>query len=736
MAEVPVYTSKSTNVPSGTSFSISPTAPKSGLVLALEGAANIGKAWENELAKTAAQEDAVRSVKAEGEFELGLQEYAGTLDPTDPGYHQKLSDRAARLRDETAGKAGFALSKSSDDYQARTTQITTGFLRQGLAERQKTLVTDAIDARENAQNAALLGIQNDPDHPEAYLAKFSDQAARLNQGIPPHIREKLDGKFGDAAVSAQALGYAAQGRGDEARKLLNSAEGLSPQARAEALGKVSTMEAAARAELAREHAQVVADEQNLILAGGGSMERIDQMKAQGVFEQRPSSEAMLRSSLINRRRQEANDARQMAVAQATLAAAQERLVYERRKDAIEGINNPQKGIDEAVALGLLQGTYSTDFSTTEGKRLLALTTARGYLPKAIRHEMDAKSQSASPADQLDAFKMYQAIRGSNPNAPLPENPRLELMAGLAHLGMSEDQILSGANITLNRSQGEREDLNQQFNQKTADLNKNGSEEWIALAAKATGFDESAVSPQLLAEFRNATRTFYQLSGGNFEASAAAAGQRVLSQGWRPDALAPGQDPVARPASPTNLLKAGSPIAKNLDEATIRTAQGEALKTFMTRNNILPDPAPGDEKKDPWAVSETGVPPYDLVADDVTTRQMKAGQAPEYLLYRRNEYGVLSPAMDARGNYIRLPLMDEKTLGAQPSVAKILRANEVEGLKARIRELGRQAGAIQQVTKGTGRGPGRALTEEEAARLADLNAQIRVLKRDAAPGNEQ
>lgn len=674
---------------------------------------------QKDKAESAAR-DGLRSVEAEGKYQMGLQEFSSTLDPEDPDYVTKFTEHANELRDDAVANTPFELEDAKTDFVRRTTGYTMNALSQGLAQRRQLLAEKAITVRDRSENATLNAIRANPDAADAVLADHGEQAARFNLGIPPHVREKMDNSFADQAVVSHALGYADKGDFERARQVLASADGVDPKTIASANAQIRTVEGEQRSERRRQNSFIIADLSEQIASGSlTNPKELDRYAEAGVFNENPIQKVTLLRQIQTEQRRQAAEARAEARQTSMLAALQ-------GPDYSDP--NSQKTVDLTWKRGLASQNIPMDADDPNFLRYAKTFVANGVTPTPVKNYLERMSQSSDPADMSRAAKLYMGLRQAGPNNPMPKNETMEQVS----------YYVEKANVPLDKAiemvaaaNGNRPDTaaaTARFNDFARDLNKDAGKGWAKRAGEALGVDEDLVTPSMIDQYVDISKRFFLANGQNFDAATGAAATAMQNRSGFGTTSVGGADTLTHFPVET-MTRVASPGATPLfDQKEITKIYDDAIRQMLAA--APPAVLAGD--KDPWAVSSTGVKPYEMLADDTTRDEAAANKRLTYRLYKRNEYGAMEPARDGQGKFIRVPVMDDATFRAQAPVKARIDAGTVEAAQQRRAELERERWAIDHPMKGGKIKP--VITPEEAARLKAIDEELSTIpKQDTLSG---
>lgn len=721
--------------------------------------------------------DSLKSVDAEMKFQVGLQKWMETADMEAPDFSDQLLSHSKELSAGLVESAGFGMRESSADFQRRVSSYTVNTMSHAFAEKRKALAVRALEMRENVENETLNSIAMDPDNYDSYLAAHAQKAGRVNTGISPSARARMDEDFADNAIKMRAKGLVAAGRDQEAVALIQANPSMDPALTLSLIKRSRTegkKAAASRGVAATSNLDAV---EKLIDSGEISTEAeiraalkqaapatrvspkdddertpVTELKSGAGYDYSNPPDAELLARKVEtaeeaEARYEDNVQRLLKRAKNVdgkkekAADDQARLIDGFYKGGGKSWNEPnsQGAVNQLYEDWLIQETRETgEAPQLETQLDVAATFAkRGYIPDIVSDQMKFGSTSADPERVKDAVQTYLTIHASNPDMPLPKMMEGEQALALIKAGLPQHEALvlvsnrSGASI----DRDEKEGLRTTFREESKTGTTKDREAFWKIVAEKFKVDPEIVSsdPKFKQSLMSLTEEFYILNGGNADAAVAAASEAMQKRSGYAVSDVGGRRHIARYAT-ESMINAYVPRSRDYDVEVVTDAMNTATRNNLIKQGATPYASVGADK---WAVDEQKVPPFVLQADQITKKEIEAGARPSYPVLVRNGYGMLVPVKGKDGNFIRQAILDDEEFRKVPEVKE--REEELLSAGAAARAATRAArkaaleGDVLMQKQLSTRGRKPVVGKDILGRPTNVNAMARWERGEAAKG---
>lgn len=652
--------------------------------------------------------DDLTLVKAQGEFNRSVQEGVAELDPLQAGY----ADRVQAVFDEARARAletDFETQEAGEALNLALTRASEQGVTSAMADRREALNAEGLRMREQAEDAFLAAVRQDPDNVETHAAAFANQAEAINASLTPEQVRELSEVTGDRTILAQAEGLALQGRVDEARAVLDAEqENLTPETFRAAKQRVRSIEQDQLNQHRAAAANKITDLEIRIIDAQDT-QTLSQLRAeveQGgedeLFKGRPGARATLIRQIESKR-------------QGLIKAQQD--VGTALLEVESGLGNTsQKRAD--LAFSAYMNSVGDDLSAQDRLRAGAeFASKSGFLPSEFKNVVESAERRPEPELLATAASIHQAAKSANPNVDTGAGDRVKAAAVMSEtFGMSVEDAaaLTVENLPDNAElKARREQFDEQFADFDAAefLRENDAVTESFLGLGVFGSD-AQVPAQAQSDFERMLRSAYDLSGdpeiarhvalnrfgevyGDTGVGGTLATTKFPAEQALPSAMAANLSREER----TELLNGDVQrlmADREIVPGVISPERPGALETFTALTGIATAPfGPSGvvpaveafrkrlEEGGGPVVDASGVPEFSLSADDRTTREIVSGRQPTYRLNVRNSYGALVPV----GRYV-LPTAEE--MASMPEYEAIVKRREGQVESRReVQELQRE-----------------------------------------------
>jgi hypothetical protein len=642
------------NRASSAAASTAPNVVNSGR--ALQTAARATQAIGDELFRNTLRKDNLNATKAEARFDRRVQERLAELDPTASDYDQEVQEVLQEERQGTLEDAQIETQRAYDELSTNLSVRSEGERAIATDQRRVALEDEALDTLSEAQNQALAKIRNDPDGADAYIAEFQTRANRLKEAISPEQHDDIDRAAAVSATVARVEGLAQEARYEEARKLAEEQAGsMDPETFRSTKRRIREIQNQARQDfLSDTAAQVTNLEIGIVDASSeaglsGIRQRIESLNQEGFFQGRQHK----RAALI----------KQIEAKRGRLRTGQEELGVALAKFDSGTGNDTQKEAD--LVWGVYSDKLPEDASAADRiDHAVNFASKSGYLPTEFKRLVENAERVTNQPDLLaTAAQVYDRASADDAQIDMGlrnrENSRVRLTATYQDvMGTSYEDAanLVNENIPDAAKLKERREV---FDEEVDDLDFNNL---IGDALDQGGFlgigdlDAEDVSARARAEYERALRVNYEMSG-DMEIATAAASRRFRERYGTtrvgdveqvtmhpPERFFPGAiNSLLTPDQKATIIT--QDVEQSLQELGVTPGIVVGQEGVGTERpglgQQLPSPSQEGEQK-LFAVDESGVPAYRLVADDRTERALARGEPPSYEVRVRNDFGVLVP----------------------------------------------------------------------------------------------
>lgn len=644
-----------------------------------QAANNLGE----EIQRNQIRRDRLQAATMQAQYETEVQTQIAELDPTAPDYEQQVQAVTAATRNDFIQRAEFQTQEIAEAFSAQLEITNAGLLGRAVGERRQVMAQEALELAEGHINTFENQVRADPEAVDLYRQATQRRLDELEGVIPHEQHDNIQRGMDAAAIRGEALGLADEGRYQAARSLLDGEDAqrlISGSGQQTIRNQIRTIRNQRRSD-ARRAAALTADQLDLQIAQAstiGELDAVEQdfqaLQERGAFASNPGAAATLQRRLDNQRSAFVEESRAQTEA------------LERYSSGLG--HDTQEQADRAWQE--LYGQDAPESTAQLADRVGRFTEQSGRLPTPIEQMID-RAERSSNADQLAlAAQVVDNVDArTNGAVDTGAGDRIEQVRTRARtLGID---YTAAAQQVLDLSPGDRQEIERRrevFDQEilpdtSPDVMVDELNDVFGSGGHLFGTFGGLTADDIPAEaftfFEQAFRQAYELSGDQDLARRTAAEQTRRRYGV---------SDLAGPASGPGVM--ANPPERHMGNAQTRQRFTRDQLSQIARTEVQGILGEAGIFGEDFASVDADIPPWQLVPDDQTERDLRNGRQPTYGIYIRNRFGALVPARPVDengvpGSPLRFAVPNQTELQDNPLYRDLVEQQDAEDRRDRIQQ---------------------------------------------------